>query len=388
MRQPAPFPDEPDAKTASQIVLVPGTSVPLVSLDLPPGLRGQAREQVAARQVSDRLGLKSDQIALRPYNAGLDKGSAEAWTQVLVADKDWLASLVDLPGRAVLPDYLSLPAAPEIWTISATKIEGALAVMVRLGPQDGFTAAPALARVALRRALQDGPAPKAILAIGVLPNDLQDLASAQNIRVFRSAADLAASGLAKPRVLGFGELGLDLRNSPTAARARLKRQLRPWVWAFAASALAAAVWGAGQWWAIQSADNQTLAYKKQITAAVQQDFTNGGPVLDARVQVTRALADLKAQDTGVKQELDPLDLGTQIAQILSVAGAQTNLFHYRQDEGLRIVVQVSDFAAVDQLAEAIRADGLDVVLQDRRTENGVTGVRADLIINPAQETDQ
>ena len=44
--------------TNRQVTLVSGSDVPLVQLDLPPRLRGQAREQVALRQLSDKLGLK------------------------------------------------------------------------------------------------------------------------------------------------------------------------------------------------------------------------------------------------------------------------------------------------------------------------------------------
>lgn len=396
MRQPATHQDEAHlfvrqgdgAAGSGQITLVSGSAVPIVALDLPAGLRGQARESVALRQVSDRLGIKPDQIALRPCTLGAGKAAQDTWTRVLVADTDWLASLEPLPGRAVLPDYLSLPTAASLWTIARTDLEDGPALMVRLGPQDGFTAQTGLALIALRTALADQPNPKAVLLLGDVPDAASQLFADRDIPVITQMADAAEHGLDVPKRLGFGELQLDLRNNPSVARARLHRQLRPWVWAFVAASLAAGVWAAGEWQRLQRAQIQTRALSDQITATAQEVFTNGGPVLDARVQITRALTGLKQAQTGPKLDLDPLDLGTQVAQILRAAQAKPELFHFRQDEGLRIILQLADFAAVEALAKAIRAEGLAVDVQDTRSETGTDGVRADFTVRPPQEAAQ
>ncbi len=95
------------------VALVPGALVPLLTLDLPDRLRGQVREQVARRQVRDQLGTQST-VEMRPFQL---PGTAADWTRALVADADHLAGWRGAAGagcRAVLPDYLALPAA-EYW---------------------------------------------------------------------------------------------------------------------------------------------------------------------------------------------------------------------------------------------------------------------------------
>lgn len=396
MRQSATHQDEAQlfvrqgdgAIATNQITLVSGSAVPIVTLDLPAGLRGQAREGVALRQLSDRLGLKPDQISMRPCTLGPDKTVQEAWTRVLVADKDWLGSLESVAGRAVLPDYLSLPTAADLWTIAPVDLDGEAGLMVRLGPEDGFTALNTLAFVALRNALAGQPKPKALLTLGDMPGGVTKLAQDSGIPVLTKPADAVGLGLDAPRLLGFGELQLDLRNNPTAARARLTQKLRPWFWAFVAASLAAAVWAAGEWQRMQLAQTQTRALSDQITTTVEDVFTNGGPVLDARVQVTRALSAMQQANSGPDLTLDPLDLGTQVARILQAAQAQPEMFHFRTEDGLRIIVQLPDFAAVETLAEAIRAEGLDVNLQDTRSETGIEGVRADFTVSVQKEAGQ
>ena len=50
------------------VVLVPGAEVPLLALDLPERLRGPAREDVARRQLRDRIGLDAARIEMRPFS--------------------------------------------------------------------------------------------------------------------------------------------------------------------------------------------------------------------------------------------------------------------------------------------------------------------------------
>lgn len=111
-----------DRPAAQQVVMVPGTQVPLVRFDLPKGLRGQAREQVAQRQLADRTGLRQG-LTLHPCppldrktQGGKAKG-AHKWHQALIAENQLLEQLQDLSCQAVLPDYMTLPTAPEIWTL-------------------------------------------------------------------------------------------------------------------------------------------------------------------------------------------------------------------------------------------------------------------------------
>ncbi|WP_425099670.1 type II secretion system protein GspL [Tropicibacter sp. S64] len=368
---------------ARQVVLVPGALVPLVALDLPDTLRGQAREQVAQRRLADRLGLRPEQIAMRPF-APVAKGKApDSWTRVLTADKAWLDSLRDLPGRAVLPDYLSLPCSEGLWTLRTADIDGHAQWMVRLGPGDGLTAQPALARMALRTALARGDRPKAILCLGALPADLPALVEAYDIPVVADAAALKPLGLAAPVTLGFGELACDLRKNPMAARARLARRVLPWRWTALAAMLAAGVWAGLQWYDLDRARRETRAISAATTAMVQEVFTGTGPVLDARMQVSRALAQMQASQGGSGDTLDPLDLIHRVATVLRGGQIVPDLIDYRETEGLRVIARLPDFAAADRLAAALRAEGLQVDLRDSRTEDGEAGVRTEFAIAPA-----
>ncbi|MBO9463897.1 hypothetical protein J7443_01520 [Tropicibacter sp. R15_0] len=389
MRQSAPQPDmaqmfvragEAEA-TNRQVTLVSGCDVPLVHLDLPPRLRGQAREQVALRQLSDKLGLKPDQIAMRPFVSGLDPKKKAPWNTVFAAEKAWLADLQKLPGRAVLPDYMSLPAALDLWVVQPAEIDGHPGLSLRFGPDDGMTALIPLAIAAMRQTIENGPAPKAILAIGNLPEQVSTLAADASVPVVTDVKELDRFQI-NPKTLGHGELELDLRSNPAAAKDRVEKQIRPWVWAGLAASLAAGIWAGGEWLALQRNQSQSRDLANLITSEVQETFTKGAPVLDVRLQVTRALDAMKATDEAPTKPLDPLDMGVQIAQILHAAQAKPELVRYDEKDGMRVVAILSDFASVDTLAEAIRAEGYTVTLRDSRTETSRDGIRADYAVVP------
>ncbi|MFZ7091510.1 type II secretion system protein GspL [Primorskyibacter sp. 2E233] len=373
---------------ARQVVLVPGGAVPLIALDLPERLRGQAREQVARRRLADRLGLRPEQIAMRPFVPSSNQGKADAWDRVLTADKGWLDSLRALPGRAVLPDYLSLPTTEGLWTVQAIEEGGHPQWMVRFGPQDGLTAQPALALAAMRRALAKDGAPKALFAPAGLPDGLGDMAQSHDLALVQNLDEIKRLGLSAPVVLGHGELACDLRKNPMAARARLASRVLPWRWTALAAVLAAALWASVQVVGLQRAQSQTRSITQATTALVQQNFTGGGPVLDARLQVSRALAQMQSASAGSTTATDPLDLIHRVAEVLKGARATPDMLEYRAEEGLRLIARLPDFAAADKLAAALRADGLAVDLRDSRSEEDETGVVTEFAIAPADEASQ
>lgn len=365
-------------------MLVPGEEVPLLGLDLPAGLRGQAREQVARRQLAGLLGAAAAApeggLALRPFAPAAAKARARntgAWTRVLTADAAWLASLRGLPGRAVLPDYLSLPAAEGVWTL-ATAASGR--ILARLGPDDGFAAAAALAEAMLRRALETGPAPKALLLEEPLPA-LRTLAQERDIPVADSPEAVAALGLPQPRLLGHGELDCDLRKNPMAARAQLAARVLPWRWPALAAALAAVLWSAAQLAAVSRLEAETQTLAAETGALVQQHFTGGAPVLDARLQVSRALAGLRG--AAAADGPDPLDMAGRTAVAAAASGGQTELLGYRDGDGLLLVIRLPGFAAADALAAALEEAGLQAELTDSRTLGGADRVRAEFAITAA-----
>ena len=219
--------------TSRHVVALPGCAVPLFHLDLPKGLRGQAREQVARRQLADRTGQAESALELRPVVGPASQG---AWSRVLAAAPEQLRACARISCRAVLPDYLCLPAAAGVWTIGYeppapnSDSETAALLSARLGPEDGFSALPALAMAQLEQALEEGAdRPKAILLTDPLPEELrsqiQALAAHHDIAVETEATALSRHGLSEPRMLAHGELACDLRHNPMAARNRLARQL-------------------------------------------------------------------------------------------------------------------------------------------------------------------
>lgn len=387
---------------ARHVVMVPGTAVPLVRLKLPKGLRGQAREQVAQRQLADRSGLRQG-LVLHPCPplGARGKNSAQ-WDQALITEGALLDSLQDLTCQAVLPDYMTLPTATEIWTLcrdtlatppqagGASPEGGEAIVMARLGPEDGFSAQPALALAQLERALTAGPTPKAwlLLTPQVETDPLLALAATHGIPVAQSTAELARLGLPEPRILQHGELACDLRRNPMAARNQLEHQLRPWRWPLLAGALAATVWAATQILVTARLEAETAEITARTTQAVQEHFVPQGPVLDARLQVSRALDDLRQADSGSSQASDPLFLAARTAQVVAQAGQKPEVLSYEQSGGLLLGLRLADFAAVDRLQTALDSAGLSVSLRDSRVSDGQNSVRAEFIIAAKAGTPQ
>ena len=391
-----------DHPAAQQVVMVPGTLVPLVRFDLPKGLRGQAREQVAQRQLADRTGIRQG-LTLHPCppldrkTKGRKTQGAHQWHQALIAENQLLEKLQDLSCQAVLPDYLTLPTAHEIWTLRRDNLPRAAQtdapsfstagsqeeiVMARLGPDDGFTAQPALAQAQLERALSTGPAPRAWLLLSPQgeADPLIALAAAHDIPLVHDAADLADLGLPAPCVLQHGELACDLRRNPMAARNQLEQKLRPWRWPLLAGALAATVWAITQSLATARLEAETAAISHRTTQLVQEAFVPQGPVMDTRLQVNRALETLRRASSANRQISDPLTLTAQAAQVMVSAGQQPELLSYDESEGLLLGLKLGDFAAVDQLHSALDSAGLTVQLRDSRVSDGQDSVQAEFLI--------
>ncbi|KMK64008.1 Type II secretion system (T2SS), protein L/GspL periplasmic domain [Puniceibacterium sp. IMCC21224] len=375
-----------DAPRGRYVALVPGAEVPLLALDLPRGLRGPAREEVARRQLRDRIGPQGDRVEMRPF---VLTGDGDGWSRALVADAGLLAGWRTRTGaacRAVLPDYLALPTGPSLWTL---QIEAG-SVQARLGPGDGFSADPDLARVMVSRALDAAAAtpPKAVLVLKAdrevteLPW-LAPLLATQDIALLTSLDAVEAAGLARPQVLAHGELRLDLRTDPRAARARLRARVLPWRWPLLIGLLAAGLWGTAQILAIQALTQAQMAERGRAMALVRDHFIPVGPVLDIRVQVARALAEREAAAQNWRGRTSPLLLFGQAAEVIAAQGAQPQELRYDRSEGLRVVLDVADFAAAEQVAGALREVGLQTDVVESRVSDTGPGVRTELRLREA-----
>lgn len=367
--------------SARQIGVVPGAEVAVLELELPNGVRGQNREQVATRQLRDQLGIDPQMVEMRPVHL---PRQADQWTHVMVADRAHVAQWRDTAGDkclAVLPDYLTLPTAPDIWTVAVTDTESNLAV--RLGPVDGFGAGEEMAAVLLRRALIEAdPLPKSILHLGEVPEQISALATEFDIHL---TTDPDAVGA---KTLEHGEFSFDLRRDPQLARARLRKRVLPWRWPLMVGVAAAAIWAAAQAVVINTITQETTQLTRQTTQMVQEHFVKSGPVLDARVQVSRALAQSKALVTRQADRADPLDLFARAAVVIAAEGATTLLASYSPSEGLSLGVTVADFAAAERLALQMRNAGMAVTVRDTRASDTNSGVRTTLDVKPAAEAEQ
>lgn len=357
-----------------QIALVSGGDVPLFRLDLPKGLRGQAREQVARRQLSDRFGLTPEQVQMRPFAPG---GLGEGWNRVLVAPPSLLADWRGLECRAVLPDYLSLPCAEGVWTVAP---QGEM-MLARLGPDDGFSATLALTLPMLERALTEQGRPGALYLPEPIPA-LEDWANSQSIPVAHNESELTAQALPMPQILAHDELSSDLRQDPMAARTRLTANVLPWRWPLLAGALAAALFAASQIVAIQRLGAETDSIAAQTHALVQQHFVPSGPVLDVRVQVARALSQLRAATSGQSKQVDPVQMGWQVAEVVASLSAVPDSLIWRDGDGIQLVLRLPDFAATDRLTAAFSTAGLKAELVESRASTDAQGVRAEFRIQP------
>ncbi|MBD3664941.1 hypothetical protein H9Q16_13495 [Sulfitobacter sp. TSTF-M16] len=365
---------------AQQVALVPGAEVPVLSLDLPPGLRGQSREQVARRQLLDRAGLDAN-AEMRPIHA---PKMGDAWSKVMIVDSGQLEGWKTAAGancRALLPDYLALPTAAGLWTI-ARKGD---TVMARLGPDDGFTAPVEVARAMLDLHLKETDnVPKAIWLQHPDVIGLVALAEEHGVAVVEDAEALKALDLPDPKVLGHGELAFDLRRDPQLARARMRKRVLPWRWPVLLGLFAIGLWAATQMVETRRLQNMTAALNAQTADLVRAHFVPSGPLLDIRIQVSQTLAERRLAATGWQSQVTALDLFATASGVLTQTGATTQTALAGADQELALSVTVADFAAVDALAAALRGAGLRVNVVESRVTEGASNVRADLRLTPPE----
>lgn len=368
---------------AGYIALVPGGEAPLLTLQLPPGLQGNAREQVAWRQLHDQVGLTQTSVEMRPFSGA---GAATGWSRALVVGTDhvrgWRERL-DPGCRALLPDYLALPAAVDLWVLAQRGDR----VLARLGLEDGFSAEMDLAHLMLEKMLAEGDRarPRALLLIeGALPG-LDEMLGDTEIALVREVAALKSLDIAPPVVLGHGELAADLRIDARAARAGLRRQLWPWGAALLAGGLLMGLWAAGEMLTLGQMHRERAALHRNTETLVRDHFVPAGPLLDVRLQVSRSLAARQAEVAAGAGRVSPLLLMGQVADVLVAAGVEPDLLLYGQIEGLVVELRVVDFAALDDLISALERAGIAAEPRDARVvEDGSGGVRAALHLQVKQ----
>lgn len=359
------------------VALVPGQDAPILRVSLPDSLKGQARFEVAARQVSDRTGQSPAHILLRAVENG-----QEPWSSMVVAARSKVAAWRDQLGkaqgrvRALLPDYLALPASNGLWVLDVE----ATVMRARLGIRDGFSAEPMLALDLLRLAAQD-PAtrPRAVLVMGARKPALDAVLAQELPDVRIETRPEALPSELHPASFAHGELALDLaRDTETRAAnlgAGLRRALLP---------VLLGLLGAGGWLAavtMETQQDRTVAAELRAGTrqAAQRDLLGTVPIIDLQAQVNRALRAASADQGPSETGWSGLDLLHRAsAAFAETSEAQvTSLLFADGTDGLSADVIATSFQALDDLQAALRAQGIDVaVTRSGRQETG--GVEANL----------
>ncbi len=355
------------------IALVPGAEAPLLRVSLPDTLKGSAREGVALRQLRDRLGTGAEGLVLRPARFGRRD---DGWSAVLAAGQDavahWQAQVKAARGRckAVLPDYLALPAAPGIWTVQTLPgPDGLPMAQARLGPQDGFSAEAPLAALmlvqAVERARAQGVLPAAVLRLG--PSEAGVDGALEGLPLFPSVDDLPP-GLPRPRSLAHDEAALDLGHDPRAVTEAAQARLLNLRWPLALAVIGLAAWAV----ATELQTRHMLARADALQAAtidaVRRDFLPSGPLLDIPVQVTRELERRRGAGSDTPGRSGALDLlHTSAERLAASPGALVSLV-LQPAGALVLELSLADFATLEQLLDDLRADGLSVSVIRSGTE--------------------
>lgn len=359
--------------TGAHVALVSGALVPLLPLTLPDKLRGIARERVAERQLVEQLSLPVDGFEMHPLAA---KGTKQ-FNRVLVADVaqagGWRKAL-RAGCQGLLPDYLALPAAVDLWVV---EVDGDM-VRARLGPDDGFTAEPDLAL----QLLAEVAPPKAVLRLGVEDAVLDSYLGGLNVPILTDQGALKKAGFAPlrwPDAIG----GVDLKDPPSAIYDRLRVRILRWRTAVVFGALALVIWlgmvvlDTGRLQADAARD------RALVDGLVREHFVPSGPILDVRAQVTAALDAARRPVAPVEQTLPALTQFQIAAPVLTADNLRLLTAAYRSDTGLVTSVEATDFAVLDQLiADLHQADFIVEQLDSRTQQSG--GVVARLRLELAQ----
>lgn len=352
MDQGGPLPDTPF------VGLVSGMDAPLLPLDLPKGLKGQARERVAARQISGSSGDKLDHMELHPFAA---KPHVTPWTHVIVAATDHVAKWREhFNGSAseclaILPDYLTLPAAKDIWTIDVKED----IVCARLGLEDGFSCSTELATVMLSKAVP----PKAVLRLGNAFAPIDDLLIGLGVKVLKDPQEFKAASLPMPQRFSHDELLFDLGKDPKAAFDTMAHTIRLWRTPVILALIALLLWTVSVGITLRDINKKTRDVRVQTVADARHSLIPTGPVLDIRAQVTQALSARKSMASAAARNILPLDLLKTAAAIIHNTQGTLSTAAFAPSSGLMITLILPDFAALDHLTSALEDAKISVRIE-------------------------
>jgi general secretion pathway protein L len=357
MRLGDPVVDGPD----DFVLAVPGAAAPVCDFQLPKGVTGPARIRIARQQLVDRAGQSMRGLDIRPLALGA-QGPAR-WDRAIIVDPQtlgaWCSGLANDPRcRAVLPDFLTLPAAPETLVLDAVGPD----VSARIGLDDGFTAPAAAAAALLSRALAAGGIRAACVSNSV-PAECRAVLAGSGVPVERLEDADAHLG---PTRFVAGELQMDLRRTSRDTKAD-KGVVGMMGTAATLALMSFLLWSAGLYAETRRTEDRAAALRAQTEAILRRALLPSGPIVDLRAQVERRFADIGESD-GQKTDVNRLALLNRATVALFGKGIQVTEMDL-SDEGLVIAFIATDFATSEQIEADLVTAGLPVVSQAARARD-------------------
>jgi general secretion pathway protein L len=338
--------------------LIDGAMAPLLSFALPKGLKGNARRDVAMRQLRDQIGGTAQNIEIQPFQGSRAK---DLWTHAVVKDKA-VDALIDNKGlkdnagcTAVLPDFMALPAAETVWTIDVAENS----TRVRLGVDDGLSGEVDFVLVSMEKALQREK-PLGVLRLGHKDTQIDAFLTSLDVPISTEPALLAAHKLPVPQVYSNNELALDLRVNAQAEMADAARNIRAVALPVLALTLALGIWLISMSINSNAARTQALDLRKDTLQTVRENFVPAGPILDVKRQVNQAILTAKSEANSDSGDETPFDLLRQAGVALNDFPDTLKSASFSQAEGVILRLSLADFKTLDQIVEAMGNVGLAV----------------------------
>ncbi|PCH98384.1 MAG: hypothetical protein COB84_02150 [Rhodobacteraceae bacterium] len=355
--------------------LVNGADAPLLPLDLPAGLKGLAREKVAQRILAGNTATSLHPFASKPHVA--------PWTHAIVVSDEnvaqWRETFQVGTSRcvAILPDYLALPCAKDVWVIEVAGDQA----RVRLGQTDGFSADIDMVAILLAKATP----PKAVLRLGTSAHSIDDLIAELGVPVCDSVKALAKIAPSVLPAFSNGELLFDLGKDPRAAFNAQAKTLKSWAVPVILAVLALGLWTGAELYSSAKITTQTTEIRKETVDAVRAMFVPDGPILDVKAQVTQALVARQNATSNASTLGSPLELLKATGAVINASGVTLDVASYSETTGLAVTLKLSDFAALDQVVDALKNAGFNVKIERSSSIDG-GGVEAILaVLNAAKE---
>lgn len=351
LRQP------PDRIPAGAVASIPGVDFPLLNIDLPAGLRGATRQAVARQQIVGGLGLDTNANELHPLSPKRNAGWSRAILGERAALDKWRMAAQSLSNkpRAILPDYLTLPAGRGLLVITHSGDN----VVARIGTQDGFAAEPALAATMLEN-LISAQSPDAVLALAELPSDILNVLNQAGLTVFHDGEALVSAGYPRPVRFGHGELSADLSQSDQAQIDRTVRSIKAWFAPVALGIAAFGVWATATQLGTARMQDEAAALRRGAAALAGEVLLPGEPILDLRRQVAARLDKLAlAAQFDTRALLPPLDILRVASGLSDLGGVDVRLAEFQVETGLKLEIEAPDFAALENAIAQLRASGLE-----------------------------